>query len=89
LIAIVGIYRMCLFTKKCLGWEEGQVLDLRGIRMLVALAWMAARFLYELGVTLEWEAVQLLAKLGGWEVRPDRRPGKLTLTRGCGRWWSW
>jgi DDE family transposase len=73
------------FSKECLGWEEVQVLDLEGIRTLVALAWVAAGFLYQLGVTLEWEAVQLLAKLGGWEVRADRRPGKITLTRGLRR----
>ena len=73
------------FSKECLGWEEVQLLDLEGIRTLVALAWVAAGFLYQLGVTLEWEAVQLLAKLGGWEVRPDRRPGKITLTRGLRR----
>ena len=46
------------FTKECLGWEEVQWMDLRGIRTLVALAWVAAAFLYEIGVTLEWpEAV--------------------------------
>jgi hypothetical protein len=73
------------FSKECLGWEEVQLLDLEGIRTLVGLAWVAAGFLYQLGVTLEWEAVQLLAKLGGWEVRPDRRPGKITLTRGLRR----
>ena len=73
------------FSKDCLGWEEVQVLDLAGIRTLVALAWVAAGFLYQLGVTLEWEAVQLLAKLGGWEVRPERPPGKITLTRGLRR----
>jgi hypothetical protein len=73
------------FSKECLGWEEVQVLSLEGIRTLVALAWVAAGFLYQLGVTLEWEAVQLLAKLGGWEVRADRRPGKITLTRGLRR----
>src|SRR6266542_3698775 len=73
------------FTKECLGWEEVQLLDLEGIRTLVALAWVAAGFLYQLGVRLEWEAVQLLAKLGGWEVRADRRPGKITLTRGLRR----
>ncbi len=73
------------FSKECLGWEEVQLLDLEGIRTLVALAWVAAGFLYQLGVTLEWEAVQLLAKLGGWEARPDRPPGKITLTRGLRR----
>jgi hypothetical protein len=80
-----GVEESFKFTKECLGWEEVQVLDLRGIRTLVALAWVAAGFLYELGVTLEWEAVQLLAKLGGWEAREDRPPGKITLTRGLRR----
>src|SRR5579863_619931 len=32
-------------TKECLGWEEVQVLDLRGIRTLVAMAWVVAGFL--------------------------------------------
>ena len=73
------------FTKACLGWEDVQVLDLDGIRMLVALAWVAAGFLYRMGVTLQWESVQLLARLGGWEPRPNRPPGKLTLTRGLHR----
>ena len=40
-------------TKECLGWEEVQVPDLCGIRTLVAVAWVAAGFLYQLGVTLE------------------------------------
>jgi Transposase DDE domain len=73
------------FTKECLGWEEVQLLDLEGIRMLVALAWVAAGFLYQMGVSLQWESVYLLAKLGGWEPRPNRKPGKLTLTRGLRR----
>src|SRR5215213_5502924 len=71
------------FTKDCLGWEEVQLLDLAGI--LVALAWVAAGFLYQLGVTLQWESVYLMARLGGWEPRPDRPPGKLTLSRGLRR----
>ena len=58
-----------LFPKRscdyALGWEEVQVLDLRGIRTLVALAWVAAGFLYQMGVTFDWVEVQLLAKLGG------------------------
>jgi hypothetical protein len=73
------------FTKECLGWEEGQVLDLEGVRTLVALAWVAAGFLYELGVTLEWAEVWLLARLGGWVPHKDRRPGKMTLTWGLRR----
>jgi hypothetical protein len=73
------------YTKECLGWEEVQLLELEGIRMLLALAWVAAGFLYRMGVTLQWESVYLLARLGGWEPRPNRPPGKLTLTRGLRR----
>ncbi len=53
--------------------------------MLVVLAWVVAGFLYQLGVTLQWESVEMLARLGGWEPRPNRPPGKLTLTRGLHR----
>lgn len=73
------------FTKDVLGWEDVQLLDLGAIRTLVALGWVAAGFLYELGVTLEWPEVQLLGRLGGWTPRPDRPPGKLLLTRGLQR----
>jgi hypothetical protein len=73
------------FLKTCLGWEEVQLLDLGGIRTLVALGWVAAGFLYDLGVTFEWAEVQLLAKLGGWEPHKDRKPGKITLLRGLSR----
>jgi hypothetical protein len=73
------------FTKGVLGWEEVQLLDLEGIRTLLALAWVAAGFLYELGVTLEWAEVRLLARLGGWVERKDRPPGKIVLTRGLRR----
>jgi hypothetical protein len=73
------------FTKEVLGWEEVQLLDLEGIRTLLALAWVAAGFLYELGVTLEWAEVRLLARLGGWAERKDNPPGKIVLTRGLRR----
>lgn len=73
------------FTKDVLGWEEVQLLDLKGIRTLLALAWVAAGFLYELGITLEWEEVRLLARLGGWVERKDNPPGKIVLTRGLRR----
>ena len=73
------------FTKGVLGWEEVQLLDLQGIRTLLALAWVAAGFLYELGITLEWEEVRLLARLGGWVERKDNPPGKIVLTRGLRR----
>jgi hypothetical protein len=73
------------FTKDVLGWEDVRLLDLEAIRTLVALGWVAAGFLYELGVTLEWPEVQLLGRLGGWTPRPDRPPGKTLLTRGLQR----
>jgi hypothetical protein len=73
------------FTKQVLGWEDVQLMDLEGIRTLVALGWVAAGFLYELGVTLEWPEVRLLARLGGWTQRADRPPGKTILTRGLQR----
>ena len=73
------------FTKECLGWEDVQLLDLTGIRTLVALSWVAAGFLYELGVTLDWPEVRLLAHLGGWEYHKGRKPGKIALTRGLQR----
>lgn len=73
------------FTKDCLGWEEVQVMDLAAVRTLVALGWVAAGFLYELGVTLEWAEVWVLARLGGWVPHKDRKPGKIVLTRGLRR----
>ena len=73
------------FTKEVLGWEDVQLLDLEGVRTLVALGWVAAGFLYELGVTLEWPEVRLLGRLGGWSQRKDRPPGKTILTRGLQR----
>jgi Transposase DDE domain len=71
--------------KQCLGWEDVQVLDFAAVRLLVALGWVAAGFLYELGVTLEWEEVRLLRRLGGGEERVNRPPGKVVLTRGLRR----
>jgi hypothetical protein len=74
-------------SKECLGWEEVQLLGLEAIRNLAALAWVAAGFLYELGVTFEWPEIRLLARLGGWEARkdPERQPGKIILMRGLRR----
>ncbi len=71
--------------KRCLGWEDVQVLDFEAARLPVALGWVAAGFLYEWGVTLEWEEVRLLQRLGGGEERTNRPPGKIVLTRGLRR----
>jgi hypothetical protein len=73
------------FIKQSLGWEEVQVLGLEAIRFLVALAAVAAAFLFDWGVTLEWEEVQLLARLGGWIPRNNAKPGKIILSRGLRR----
>lgn len=73
------------FIKDVLGWEDVQLLDLCGIRTLLALGWVAAGFLYELGVTLQWEELHLLARLGGWAERKNNQPGKTVLTRGLRR----
>jgi hypothetical protein len=71
--------------KTCLGWEDVQVLAYEAVRLLVALGWVAAGFLFDLGATLEWGEVQLLRRLGGGEDRPNRPPGKIVLTRGLRR----
>jgi hypothetical protein len=73
------------FAEGALGWEEVQLLDLEGIRTPLALTWVAAGFLYELGVTLEWEEVRFLARLGGSVDREDNPPGKIVLTHGLRR----
>jgi hypothetical protein len=73
------------FTKQCLGWEDVQVLDLTAVRTLVAMAWVAAGFLFDLGVTLAKPELRLLARIGGWAERKDRPPGKITHTRGLQR----
>ena len=71
--------------KTCLGWEDVQVLSYEAVRLLVALGWVAAGFLFGLGVTLEWGEVRLLRRLGGGEDRPNRPPGKIVLMRGLRR----
>jgi hypothetical protein len=73
------------FVKTCFGVEEVQMLHLEAIRRLVAYAWVAAGFLFHLGLTLDSAEVRLLARLGGWEERPNRPPGKRILTRGLRR----
>jgi len=73
------------FTKDVVGWEDAQLMQLEAVRTLVALGWVAAGFLSHLGVTLEWPEIRLLARLGGWEPRKDRPPGKTILSRGLQR----
>jgi len=73
------------FVKTCFGVEEVRLLAFEAIRTLVACAWVAAGFLFHLGLTLDHWEVRLLAHLGGWQERANRPPGKLILTRGLRR----
>lgn len=73
------------FIKQSLGWEAVQVLSLDKVRFLVAMAAVAAGFLFQWGVTLEWEAVQLLARAGAWIPKKGSKPGKIVLSRGLRR----
>ena len=69
--------------------ETAPLASAAGIRTLVAMAWIAAGFLYELGVTLEWPEVRLLARMGGWVPHKNRPPGKIAITRGLSRLIEW
>ncbi len=62
-----------------------QILDFEPVRNLVAYAWVAAGYLFHLGLTLQQPVVRLLAILGGWEERPNRPQGKQLITRGLRR----
>lgn len=73
------------FIKTAFGVEEVQMMDFEAVRNLVAYGWVAAGFLFQLGLTLEQPEVRLLARLGGWEERPNRPPGKQVITRGLRR----
>lgn len=69
----------------CLGWEEVQGRADDAGRRLVALGWVAAGFLFDLGVPREWGEIRRRRRLGGGEDRPNRPPGKIVLTRGLRR----
>jgi hypothetical protein len=62
-----------------------QVLAYDAVRLVVALGWVAAGFLHELGVTLVWAEVRLLRRLGRGEDRPTRPVGNIVLMRGLRR----
>ncbi len=59
-----GVEDSFKFLKTCLGWEEVQVLDWQALRTLVALAWVAAGFLYDLGVSWDWDARPIVGEIG-------------------------
>lgn len=73
------------FIKTTFGIEEIQMYSFAAIRNLVAYGWVAAGFLFHLGLALDQPEVHLLAVLGGWEQRKNRPPGKRVITRGLRR----
>ena len=68
--------------KQCLGWEEVQVLSYDAVRLLVALGWVAAGFLDELGVTLAWAEVASIDVADRWAAitATDGRTRRIDLT---------
>ncbi len=69
------------WTKDALDWESVRLLDYEALRTLVALAWLAATFIFDLGATLEQPEVLFLATLGGW-TPGKAKPGKAALCKG-------
>jgi hypothetical protein len=61
------------------------MLNFEAVRRLVAYGWVAAGFLFHLGLTLEQPEIRPLAVLGGWEERKNRPPGKQVITRASER----
>jgi len=77
------------WTKTALQWEAARVLRFDAFRRLVALAWIAAAFLFELERHLEPRFIEHLAFLGGWSPRANSSPGKKVLALGLSRYFSY
>ncbi len=73
------------WTKSALGWEQVQVLNFHALRTLVALAWIAASFVFDLGESKDSPQLQFLAHLGGYVPHKNRPPGKKILLLGLRR----
>jgi len=65
------------------------VLSFDAFRRLVALAWIAAAFLFELERHLEPRLIEHLAFLGVWSPRAGASPGKKVLALGLSRYFSY
>lgn len=52
------------------------MLEFEAVRTLVAMAWVAAAFVFAMGATLAWLEVVVLAQLGGWVPHKRHPPGK-------------
>lgn len=79
-----AIENLFSWTKDALDWESVRLLDYEALRTLVALAWLAAAFIFDLGATLERPEVLFLATLGGW-TPGKAKPGKAALCKGLAR----
>ena len=80
-----AIEEVFAWTKTALEWEAARVLAFTAFKRLVAFAWVAAAFVFNLGVSVEHRVVQHLALLGGWVPRVDERPGRRVLCLGLAR----
>lgn len=80
-----SIEEVFAWTKTALGWEDVRVQNFEALRTLVAMAWVAASFVFTLGETLDTPEVRLLAHLGGYVPHKNRPPGKKTLLLGLQR----
>ena len=83
-----AIEEIFAWTKTALEWEAARVLSFDAFKRLVALAWIAAAFLFELELHLEPRFIEHLAFLGGWTPRANASPGKKVLALGLSRYFS-
>lgn len=73
------------WTKQALGWEQVRLLEFSAFRTLVALAFVAASFVFDLGADASHPDIKRLARLGGYVPHKNRPPGKKCLLLGLQR----
>jgi Transposase DDE domain len=82
-----SIEEIFAWMKTTLDWEAVQVLHFEALRTLVAYAFVAATFVFEL-TEGEPRVISFLAYLGGWIPRVGVKPGRKVLTLGLQRFCS-
>lgn len=70
---------------KLWAWEQVAVLEFSAFRTLVALAFVAASFVFDLGADPTQSEIKFLARLGGYVPHKNRPPGKKCLLLGLQR----
>jgi Transposase DDE domain len=83
-----SIEEIFAWMKTMLDWEVVQVLRFEAVRTLVAYAFIAAVFVFEVMEGLEPRVITFLAYLGGWIPRVGLKPGRRVLTLGLKRFFS-